>query len=956
MPLVNMPLVNMLIGNYSIRFNVVIGLLLAGLWCMPSGQLQAQPSGNNPGLDSNSIDYAFPREFEIGATVINGIYTLDEASLVARAGLQPGKKITIPGDAITAAIKNLWKLRLFSSVDIYIDRMVGNTVFLRIETLELPRISKFSMRGIRKGDQDDIRERIEIVRGTPYKEHVKQNIVNQVNDYYSDKGFLSSTTEITVKKDTVGLNNIILNIAITKGPKVKIDQINIIGNANIPDATVRKKMSGTKEKFRFDPSRGVSNFSWHDLRPDSIVGALSNISWASAKELAGDRVRPNIFSSSKFNEDDFEVDKNLIIQYYNTKGYRDARIVRDSIYYLDEGTMAIDVEVDEGPAYFFRHITWSGNTKYSGKQFIGDEIGKLDTILNIKRGELYNAQRLEQKLQFDQNGLDITSLYMDDGYLFFTLTPVEVLVDGDSIDLEIRISEGPQATIRNVFIRGNTRTNEHVVRRELRTRPGDKFSRSDLIRTQRELSALGFFDPEQIGVNPIPNPADGTVDLEYTVVEKPSDQLELSAGWGGTGNGVVGSVGVSFNNFSLKNMFKGSEWTPLPQGDGQKLSFRLNTNGRIYQSYNMSFTEPWFGGKKPNSFSLSIFRTLLSNNAAKTIEDSLGTQIPNPFRQSFVTNGATVAYGVRLKWPDDFFSFLTSINLQNYKLTDWTRNDFFLTNGNLYNLSGKFVLARNSAGNNPFFPEHGSNIQLSLQLTPPYSLINGKDYTALNNRIDAITSEISNGELDIDDVVGLLDERQDITEDIFKFIEYHKWQFKAEWYTPLFSKFVLKTSAKMGWVGYYNSEIGHSRFEQFQLGGDGLSNFSIEGFDVISLRGYDPFTTANSSIASNEPIFNKFTMEMRYPISLNPSSTIYALAFAEGGNLYDSFENYNPFELKRSVGVGVRAFLPMFGLLGIDYGIRFDDGPANTVTRGGSVFDYILNNGSFNIILGFEPE
>lgn len=871
--------------------------------------------GDKLGIDSNSIDYGTPREYLIAGTEVQGLTTLDEKSLITRSGLDPGKTVSLPGDATANAIKNLWKLELFSDVAIYIDRVVGNQVFLVIKTQELPRVSKFSIGGAKKGEIDDIRERITLIRGTPYKDHVRQNIVNQVRSYYSDKGYLSADATVIERPDTLGSNNVILDIKVDKGYKVHIDRILIEGNEALSDGQVRKKMKDTKEKFRFDLSGIGKSLSWDALQPKNVVNGLSNISTAKAGEAFKDRFQLNLFATSKYQESTYDVDKNLIIQYYNTKGYRDARIAEDTVYFKDDKNLTVKIRVDEGPQYYFRNITWAGNSKYTGRQVVGGPAGKLDSVLTIKKGDLYNAERLEQKLQFDPNGLDITSLYMDDGYLFFGVTPVEIRAENDSIDLEIRISEGPQAVIRNVFIRGNTRTNEYVIRREIRSRPGDKFSRADLIRSQREIANLGFFDPEQIGMNPIPNPNDGTVDLEFSVVEKPSDQLELSAGWGGVGRGVVGSVGVSFNNFSVKNIFKRESWNPLPQGDGQRLSFRVNTNGRLFQSYNMSFTEPWFGGRKPNSFTFSLFRTLQSNNIAR---NEVG-------RRSFATDGGTIAYGIRLKWPDDYFSFLTAFSVQHYQLTDWTQSNFFLQNGDLYNLSTNFTLARNSAGPNPYFPQSGSNISLSLQLTPPYSLLNNRNYAVLP------------------------------AEQRYRLIEYHKWRFNAEWFTPLVGKLVLRTAAKMGFVGFYNPQIGHSSFEQYQLGGDGLANFNLEGFDVIALRGYEPFQNSNGSTV-NAPIFNKFTVDVRYPISLNPSSTVYAHVFAEGGNLYTNFDQYNPFELRRSVGLGVRAFLPMFGLLGIDYGIRFDNGPTEPLLDTKNAFDYILNNGRFSIILGFEPD
>ncbi len=895
---------------------------------LSTDQAPEQAIGGSLGKHDNAVDYGVPAEYTIGGTVINGINTLDERSLIARTGLDPGKTITIPGDDIAGAIKSLWKLRLFSDVAIYIDRVSGNNVFLRIETVELPRVSRFSITGARKGEIDDIRSRISLIRGTPYKDHTRQNIINQITDYYGDKGFLAAEVNVFEKQDTLGDNNVLVNIKIDKGQKVKIGRINIIGNAELPDGQVRRQMKETKEKFRITPFADTGDttqaIGWGILRPDRLVGFMANLNGESLRELTQNRFQPNLFSSSKFQETDYEIDKNLIIQHYNNKGFRDARIARDSVYFVDDRTMHIDLEVDEGPQYYFRHITWAGNSKYSGRQKAGAQPGRLDTVLTIERGDLYSASRLEQKLRFDPNQNDVTSLYMDDGYLFFEVTPVEVRVDGDSIDLEIRVSEGPQAVIRNVVIKGNTRTNEHVIRRELRTLPGDEFSRADLIRSQREIANLGFFDPEQIGINPIPNPQDGTVDIEYTVVERPSDQLELSAGWGGVGRGVVGSVGVSFNNFSIQNLFRGEAWNPIPQGDGQRLTFRVNTNGRIFQSYNFSFTEPWLGGNKPNSFTVSAFRTLLSNGLGRNDEG----------RRDFTTNGATLAYGIRLRWPDDYFSFLASLNFQQYILNDWTQGNFFLTNGNLYNISSTLTLARQSAGPNPYFPQQGSNISLSLQLTPPYSAFSEKNYALLPPA------------------------------DRYRWIEFHKWRLNAEWFTPLVGKFVLRTEAKLGYMGYYNPQIGHSGFEQFQLGGDGLANFNLEGFDVIALRGYEQFeenvfdntTLSSNTLPINSPLFNKYTVELRYPISLNPTSTVYMHLFAQGGNLWERFDDYDPFDLRRSVGLGVRAFLPMFGLLGVDYGIRFDDAPLQPLVPSDGFFDYILNNGRFNIVLGFEPE
>ncbi|MEX2589180.1 MAG: BamA/TamA family outer membrane protein, partial [Chitinophagales bacterium] len=545
-----------------------------------------------------------------------------------------------------------------------------------------------------------------------------------------------------------------------------------------------------------------------------------------------------------------------------------------------------------------------GNTIYSDD--------KLAQILDIKKGTIYDRTLLDERLFMSQTGMDVSSLYMDDGYLFFQVTPVEVAVEEDSIDVEIRIYEGPQATIDEVRIYGNTKTNEKVVRRELRTLPGNKFSRSDLIRSQREIAQLGYFDPEQMDVRPIPNPEEGTVDIEYHVVEKPSDQLELSAGWGGRGRGVVGTVGISFTNFSIQNLFDKGSWSPLPSGDGQKLSLRVQTNGKIYQSYNLSFTEPWIGGKKPNSFTVSYFHSRFADFNFATRE----------VRGRMINNSTSVGIGTRLKWPDDFFVFQTSLNFQTYKLDNWTSSNFIITDGVSNNFNINFTLSRSSV-DAPHFPKRGSNFSLSLAMTPPYSSFSNKDYATMENN------------------------------DKYRYIEYHKWKVKAEWFLNIKGNLVLRTAAKLGFMGYYNQDIGHSPFERFELGGDGLSNFQFFGRDIISMRGYEVGTPSEGS-----PFYNKFTTELRYAFSTNPSSTIYAHAFFEAGNYWNSIKKYNPFDQARSVGLGVRIFLPMFGLLGFDYGIGFDKEMFENVVieKPTSFGDFLGKYGKFTIVLGFEPE
>lgn len=858
-----------------------------------------------PGQDTTAIDFSQPKELEIAGIRTEGIITLDEKSLIARSGLVVGQYVTIPGDAIAKAIQNLWKLRLFSNVVIQAEKIVGNQIFLVIQLDELPRISKYSPGGLSKAEEEDIVEKIEVVRGTPYTDFVKKDIEVRIKEYFADKGFLSTTVEVYAKPDTSQTNWVIMYFDVVKGPKTRIGEIMFYGNQNISDRRLRATMKDTRMKTQVrlqyeDPEAPEPNYN--------PIHIISNLSVNSIRDFVSDRVSVRIFNTSRYMPDNLLADKKQVIALYNSKGYRDARIVDQKVYYVDDRNLRIDLVVEEGVQYYFRNITWRGNSKYS--------TGKLDSILGIKKGDIYNQQLLQQKLEFDPVNGDITSLYMDDGYLFFQQMPVEVAVIGDSIDLEIRIQEGAQATINNIIIKGNTKTKEHVIRRELRTYPGQKFSRTALIRSQSEIARLGYFDAEQIGINPIPNPVDGTVDIEYTVVEKPSDQLELSAGYaGGTFGGVVLQAGIVFNNWSMNNVLKKDAWRPVPSGDGQTLSIRINTNGKRYQSYNFAFVEPWLGGKKPNSLSVSAYRSFFADNDDTDFSTLEG---------SFTTNGAALGYGIRLKFPDDYFNLTSTLSYQLYQLNDY--EGFLIEDGVSHNISIKETLSRNSV-NNPQFPSSGSNISFSVQFTPPFSLLNEKDYTTLENN------------------------------EKFKFIEYHKWRFTADWYTPVVGKLVFRSAAKFGLMGYYNSDIGVSPFERFQLGGDGITNFNFYGTDIIALRGYEIFNVASGfSTARTEPIFTKYTLELRYPISLNPSATISAHAFAEAGNVYSSFDEFNPFNVKRAVGLGLRAWLPMFGLLGLDYGIRFDEKLPGELVPSDGMFDYIINNGKITVVLGFEPE
>ena len=815
------------------------------------------------------VNFGEPKDYEIGGIKVIGANFSDDNAIIAIAGLKVGDKIRIPGEDIFRAIKALWKLRLFTDIQIYQEKTIGDVIFLEIEVEERPRLSRHSFKGAKKSNHDDLNDEVNkyLLKGGIVTENVKTNAINAIKAYYKGKGYLDVHIASTEIPDEKIVNSVRIEFDIAKGDKVKIQDIEFVGNDNVKKSKLLKKLENTHRKLK-------------------------------------------IFSKSKLVREDFDKDLASIIAYYNTIGFRDARILNDTFWREEDGDLRFQINIYEGNRYYFRNINWKGNSIYPSET--------LSQVLGIGSGEVYNQELLETRLSFSMDGRDVSTLYMDNGYLFFQVDPIETSIVDDSIDLEIRIFEGPQATIDRVVIKGNDRTHEHVIRRELRTKPGQKFSRSDIIRSQREIINLGYFNPEALAINTPVNPQRGTVDIEYTVEEKPSDQLELSAGWAGAGRGVIGTLGVSFNNFSLRNIFNKESWSPLPQGDGQKLSLRAQTNGKFYQSYNVSFTEPWLGGKKPQSFTVSGFYNKFA----------FGEKEFSNY-QKFEIYGGAVSLGTRLKFPDDNFVSQTTLTLQTLSLQNWSRGLFItddgqvVTDGDYYNFSITETLTRSTISD-PLFPTSGSRFTVSVQLTPPYSIFNNKDYT------DASVQEK------------------------FKFLEYHKWRFTAEWYTQLIGKLVFKVGAKIGMIGAYNADIGISPFERFQIGGDGFANQQFGGYtgiDLISLRGYevndlDANTYRGITVAT--PLFNKFTMELRYPISLNPSSTIYILSFFEGGNSYRTFRDYNPFDLYRSVGAGLRVFLPMFGTLGFDYGIGFDKDALGT-----NIFE---NYGRFSIILGFEPE
>lgn len=799
-----------------------------------------------------NLDYNVPGDYTIVSIETKGNKYIDKNIIIFTSNLSFNQKIKVPGNEISMAIENLWKQGYFSYVGIFAKKVVGEKIYLVIEVVERPRLEKFSLRGIGKAEAKSLREELTIKTGLIINEDLLNRVTREIKNHYYKKGYYTVSIDIEqVPSDSLPNQNK-LRIAINKGKKVKVSDIEFVGNTDITDGELRRTLKKTKRK----------------------------------------RNKINLFASSKFVESTYKDELKSVVTKYNSKGYRDASITFDSVVRIGPNRVAIKVGVNEGRKYFFRHITFTGNNKYTSED--------LTKVLGIKRGDIYDQTVLDERIYFSQNGTDISSLYMDDGYLFFGVTPVEVKVENDSIDIEIRIIERTQATYNKIIVKGNTKTSDHVVLRELRTRPGQKFSRSDIQRSIRELSQLGYFDPQAMAVNPIPNPAAGTVDIEYTVAEKANDQIELSGGWGGSRNannvygsaygygGLVGTLGLTLNNFSTRKFLHPKMWNPLPSGDGQRLSIRAQSNGLYYQSYNFSFTEPWFGGKKPNSFTTSLYKTVQSFDSRANSD---------PDKRFIKIAGASVSLGKRLKWPDDFFSAFYSLSIQQYNLQN--ANGAYglkLNTGRSNNVEFKFILSRNSVSE-PIFPTSGSNYTLSIAATPPISVFSNKDYSKLGN------------------------------EEKYKWIEYHKWKFDVENYSKMFGKFVVATKMRFGYLGYYNRNIGLSPFERFVVGGSGLNSFGQIGAEIISLRGYPDRTITENAVGSSgsgAAIFNKFTCELRYPVTNSPSASIYLHTFVEAGNAWIEPRNFNPFDLKRSAGAGVRLFLPMFGLLGLDYAYGFD--------------------------------
>jgi outer membrane protein insertion porin family len=814
-----------------------------------------------------------PKSYVIAEIEVTGDLNNDPKILANLSGLRVGQSITVPGDDITAAIKKYWEYGLFSDVKISATKIEGGNIFLNIYLQERPRLSELNYLGLKKSEIEAVNEKVAMMRGSQVTPYLITRAERFIKDHFVEKGFYNTEVDIVQRDDTSRINHVFLDVHVDKKEKVKVAYLGFDGNESFTDNRLNRIMKKTNER----------------------------------KKLR------NFFRTKKFVEEEYKNDLAAIIEKYNEKGYRDAYIVSDSVGRNDNNTVDIQIDIEEGSQYFFGDITWVGNSIYPG-EYLGH-------ALRIQKGDIFNQTLLDERLFMDDDA--VHNLYMNNGYLFSRIVPVDIRIYNDTVDLEMRIYEGDQATIDRVIIKGNTKTHEHVIRRELRTKPGELFNKAALIRTVRELAQLGHFDPEKINPVPIPDPDKGTVDLEYNLEEKANDQVELSGGWGA--GMFVGSLGLKFSNFSIRNVFNKESWRPLPTGDGQTLSVRAQTNGKYYQSYSLSFVEPWLGGKKPNSLSVSIFRSLQTGMSSRYSSYMYGGYndpyaIQGDDSRHFKVLGGSVGLGRRLSWPDDYFTLYNELSYQYYDLKEW---NFLMRTGHAHLLKFKVMLSRRSI-DNPLYTRTGSDFSLGVESTPPYSVLSGKDYSNVTDQ-----------------------------QELYGLVEYHKWTFKGAMFKPIDNgqKLVLMSKVEGGFLGYYNRYL-KSPFEKYTLGGDGMSGYSLYGSETIGLRGYENNSlTAISSYYSEElgenvqsqdgNMYTKLTMELRYPLTLQPSATVYGLLFLEAGNSWAEFRDYSPFDLHRSAGVGVRIYLPMFGLMGIDWGYGFDEVPGRP-SAAGSNFHFVM--------------
>jgi outer membrane protein insertion porin family len=786
-------------------------------------------------------NFTSPKKYIIADISVSGVKYHNTDQIIALSGMQRGDTISIPSEANANAMKKLWNNGMFSDVKLRAKRIEGNLIYLDIYLKERYRIVSYSFEGVKKGDRDDLASAIGLRRGMEYSEYIENKTIDLIKRFYIDKGYRNVSVAARYALDDVIQNGIRLTFEVDRGKRIRVKEFYFEGNHEVSDRQLRKAQ------------KKVQRFRWYTF-----------------------------WRSSKYIEKELEEDQQSIIEYYQERGFRDAKIVGDSVWALNDKHLAVLYRIYEGRRYYYRSIAWSGNSRYPSDM--------LTAMLRVKKGDIYDKVTMEKRLITEETS--ISTMYMDDGYLFFNAQPVEVRVDGDSVDLEIRIYEGRQATINEIIIQGNTKTNEHVIRRELFTRPGDLFSKTHIIRSVRDLAQMGNFDPEKLDVKPMPNQRDETVDITYVVEEKPTDQLELSGGYGaGT---FIGSIGMKFSNFSMGRVFEKDAWRPFPTGDNQTVSIRGQTNGSYYNSLSLSFSEPWLGGKKPISFTTSFYYVSQSN----------ATSFYETANKHLRMLGMSVGVGRRLKFPDNYFTLYHSIDLQQYRMDDWTSSSgtpyFLIAKGISNNFSVKTVFGRNST-DQIIYPRRGSEFSIGLQITPPYSLFNKAKYDDPNLSDD----------------------------DKYRWIEYHKWTLTTKWYAAVAGDLVFAYKMQFGYLGYFNEKLGYSPFEGFDLGGDGMGgSYNYTGTELIGLRGYE-----NSSLTPYYKgqqvahVFDKFSLEVRYPFVLSPASSIYGLVFFEAGNAWTHLSEFDPLSVKRSAGVGVRLILPMIGMLGIDWGYGFDPTP-----------------------------
>ena len=835
-------------------------ILTIALFSLASVPVAAQIDSTAQVRNAPMLDYEHPKQYIINKVKVSGIKYLDPEVVASMSGLTKGDTIMIPSDYLSSTLKTMWNQRIYSDVQI-LTEPVGDSVNIEIVLRERPRVYDWKIEGVRKGQMSELLETLKLKKGSELSDFVLNSSKDAIRKYFAEKGFYNADVSVRLENDTTLENVVNVFFVVDRKNRVKIGKIDFEGNTALSDRQLRRSFKKTHQK--------------------SI----------------------NIFKGAKYKEKDYEEDKENLIDFYNSRGYRNATILSDSVYRINDKRLGIALKVDEGNKFYYRNVSWTGNSVYETRQ--------LNDMLGISKGETYDKKTLHKRLGIGKHAdyedmSSISSLYQNNGYLFSSIDPGEVVVGEDSIDINVKIFEGKQAKINEVKISGNHRVNDRVIRRELYVRPGELYNRALLMQTIRQLNQMQHFDPEKTspGIDLVPN-SNELVDISFPLEEVASDKFEISGGWGS--NMFVGSVGVQLNNVSLKNFFKGSEWRPYPHGQNQQLAIRGQTNGSYYKAISLNFTEPWLGGKKPNSLTVGLYYS----------DETDAYYAWQSGNRHFRTIGGAVGIGRRLSWPDRYFTIYNEISYQAYNLKDWS--SFLVTNGTSNIFALKTVLARNSV-DSPIYPRTGSEFSLSLTLTPPYSLFQKNvDYADPN----------------------LPDYKR------YKWIEYHKWQFKAQWYYPLTNnnKLVLMARAEMGYLGSYNKNKP-SPFEGFDVGGDGMSGYNVYGVEIVGLRGYEnsaltPYTYTADGRADYARAYNKYTMEIRYPFILKPSSTIYGLVFAEGGNAFKSWKEFDPFLIKRSIGVGARIYLPIVGMLGIDWGYGFDKAVGQT-ERSGSQVHFII--------------